>query len=156
MRNESQIREELSRLKTEVETERESIESLDELVKKRIEREPGLWEYGFDDLGAEMWRRFHTLEKNMECLTEEQYIPPQRIRAAILRRLNKLYRYLTLPLARAILDNKKQFNLDQQDILNKENIPFSLAVILTLQKIKDRLNDLEEKVQKLVDDQEDG
>jgi hypothetical protein len=155
MQDEALLREELARLKSELEAEKANIGSLDELVKRQIEREPGLWEYGFDELGDEIWKRFHTLEKNTECLSEEQYIPPQRIRAAFLRRLNKLYRYLTLPLARVILDKKKQFNLDQQDLLNKENIPLSLAVILTLQKIKDRLNVLEEKVNKLVDEQED-
>ena len=72
-----------------------------------------------------------------------------------LRLLNKFYRVLTTPVSRAILDKKKQFNLDQQDLLNKENIPFFLAMILTLQKIKDRLNVLEEAVHKMGEELED-
>ncbi len=155
MRDDGLLKTEITKLKEEVGAERENIETIDGLVKKQIEREPGLWEYDFDGLGAEMWKRFQTLEKNSDCLSEEQYLPAQRFRAAFLRRLNKFYRVLTTPVSRAILDKKKQFNLDQQDLLNKENIPFFLAMILTLQKIKDRLNVLEEAVNKLGDELED-
>lgn len=155
MQNEDMLRAEIAKLKAEFEAERENVDSIDELVKKQIEREPGLWEYDFDGLGAEMWKRFHTLEKNSDCLSEERYFPAQRFRAACLRRLNKFYRVMTTPLSRSILEKEKQFNLDQQDILNKENIPFFLAMILTMQKMKDRLNVLEEAVTKLGDELED-
>jgi len=155
MRDDALWKAEMAKLKVDIETERGKIESLDDLVKKQIAREPGLWEYEFDDLSAEMWRRFNTLEKNSDCLSEDQYLPPRRFPAAVVRRLHKLYRAFTLPLSRTILDKRNQFNLDQQALLNQENIPFSLAILLTLQKIKDRLNALEETVGKLRDELED-
>jgi len=146
---------EVKRLKGELAKEIEQIDKIDTLVKKQIEREPGIWEYGFDELEAEMWRRFAYLEKNSECLTEEEKFAPDRISGKLARRFKKIYRTISSPFSRTILDKRKQYDLDKQNFRNLESVPFYLSMILTLQKIKDRLNYLEEKTLKIAKDQEE-
>jgi hypothetical protein len=149
MQDRSVLQEEIARLKARLSEEKTGITDIMELVPHGIEREAGIWEYDFDELEAEIWRRFTQLEDQQDCVSEEETFPAGRIPAGILRRLKKLYRTLTGPLARAIIDKRRQFNLDQQNLLNKESVPFYLAMILTLQKIKDRLNVMEESLSKI-------
>lgn len=155
MQDRSALKEEITRLKTRLSDERAGITEITELLHLGIEREAGIWEYDFDELEAEMWRRFTQLEEQQDCISEEETFPAGRISSGILRRLKKLYRTLTGPLARAIIDKRKQFNLDQQNLLNKESVPFCLSVILTLQKIKDRLNVMEESLSKIENELEE-
>lgn len=144
MKDHSELKSELQKLKEKISEERDKITEISDLVNKKIEREVGIWEYDFDELEKEMWQRFGFLEENSDCTT-----------AAPQTRLQKLYRKLTSPFSRSIIDQQRQFNLDQQTRVNKESIPFHLAVILTLQKIKDRLNALEESTRKLQVEQEE-
>ncbi len=137
------------RLAAALKEERSKLTDIADLVRHRVEREAGIWEYDFEQLEKEMWRRFSTLEDQQDCMSEDQNLPPQRLPAAVLRRLKKWYRTISGPLSRTIVNKRKQFNLDRQSLLNKESIPFYLSVILTLQKIKDRLNTLEERVLRL-------
>jgi len=149
MPEQTDLMEEIARLKALLAQERDRITDVTQLMPPGAEREAGIWEYDFDDLEAEMWRRFQQLEEQQDCISEEETFPSGRIPAAILRRLKKLYRTLSGPLARGIIDKRKQFNLDQQNLLNKESVPFYLALTLTLQKVKDRLNALEESLQRI-------
>ena len=137
MQDRSDLKEVLARLKARLSEERAGITEITELLPFKIEREAGIWELHFDELESEMWARFKQLEEQQDCVTEEETFPAGRVSSGILRRLKKLYRTLTGPLARAIIDKRKQFNLDQQNMLNRESVPFHLSVILTLQKIKD-------------------
>ena len=145
----------IARLKSRILEERSRIGDLNELLQQQVEREAGIWEYGFEELEAELWRRFAQLEENQDCTSEDANLPPGRVRAALVRRLKNIYRGLTGPLSRAVMDKEKQFNLDQQSLLNRESVPFYLALILTLQKIKDRLNALEESVDRIQKEQEE-
>ena len=145
----SDLKQEIARLKALLSEERAAITNVTELMPHGAEREAGIWEYDFDDLEVEMWHRFSQLEEQQDCISEEDTFPSRRIPAAILRRLKKLYRSLSGPLARGIIDKRKQFNLDQQNLLNKESTPFYLALILTMQKVKDRLNVLEESLHRI-------
>jgi len=155
MSNTSALQEEIARLTAALKEERAKLTDLADLLRRGIEREAGIWEYGFEELEEEMWRRFATLEEEQDCISEDQTLPSQRLPAAVLRRLKKWYRTISGPLSRTIVDKRKQFNLDQQSLLNKESIPFYLSIILTLQKIKDRLNTLEETVLKLQSDEDE-
>lgn len=144
MNDHSDLKSELSNLKEKIINERDKISEIADLVNRQIEREVGIWEYDFDELEKEMWKRFGTLEENSECAA-----------AAQVSRLQKLYRKLTSPFSRTVIDRQFQFNLDQQNRVNRESIPFHLAVILYLQKIKDRLNTLEEIARKMHREQEE-
>lgn len=150
------LADELSRIKTRILEERSAVADLTELLRSPVEREAGIWEYGFDELEAEMWRRFAQLEEYQDCSSEDETLPPGRIRAALTRRIKNGYRTLTGPLSRAIMDRRKQFNLDQQNLLNRESVPFYLAILLTLQRLKDRLNVLEEHVDRLHGEQDEA
>jgi hypothetical protein len=155
MQDYSEIKKEVQRLKTRLSAEIDKIEDVATLVKKQIEREVGLWEYDFEELEAELWKRFATLEENSDCVSEAEVFWGNKILDGFFRRLKRWYRALSGPFSRSVIDKKKQFNLDQQSRINQENIPFRLAIILSLQKIKDRLNVLEENIQKIQEDQED-
>lgn len=156
MQDNSEIKKEMQKLKTKLSAEKDKIEDIATLIQKKIEREVGLWEYDFEELEKEMWKRFTTLEENSDCASEEELFQSKKILGTLFRRLRKWYRTLSSPFSRSIIDKKKQFNLDKQNRVNQENIPLHLAVILSLQKIKDRLNTLEDNIQKLQEDQEDS
>jgi hypothetical protein len=149
MQDRTVLMDEIARLKARLLEERAGITEVSELLPFEIEREPGIWEYDFNELEAEMWRRFTQLEEQQDCVSEEENFPPGRVSSGVLRRVKKLYRTLTGPLSRAIIDKRKQFNLDRQNLLNKESVPFYLSVILTLQKMKDRQNVMEESLVKI-------
>ena len=155
--NPKELAEELARIKTRILEERSAVADLAELLRRPVEREAGIWEFGFDELEAEMWRRFAQLEEHQDCSSEvDEALPPGRVRAALTRRLKNLYRTMTGPLSRAIMDRRKQFNLDRQNLLNRESVPFHLAILLTLQRLKDRLNVLEEHVDRLRGEQDEA
>ena len=155
MQEPATLKQEMENLRTLLSEERGRFTDIVKLLNRQIEREAGIWEYDFDDLQKEMWQRFAQLEDNQDCLSEDETLPSGRISSAIVRRLKKFYRTLSGPLSRSIIDKRRQFNLDQQALLNRESVPFYLALILTLQKIKDRLNVLEESVERLVKEQEE-
>lgn len=151
----SEIKQEIQSLRQELAEARENTEQIEQLLLREIEREPGLWEYDFDELEAEIWRRFSTLEENADCLAQEVRFSSRKVTGPVIIRLRNLFRSLSSPFSRSVVAKNKQFNLEQQNFVNKESIPMHLSVILTLQKIKDRLNDLEEKVFRLRQEQEE-
>ena len=150
-----EVKQKIQLLKQKLGEEREDTQQIEQLLLKKIERAPGLWEYDFDELEAEIWRRFSTLEKNADCITSEERFSSQKVTGPVVMRIRNLFRSLSSPFSRSIVAKDKQFNLEQQNFVNKESIPVHLAVILTLQKIKNRLNDLEEKVLRIRQDQEE-
>ncbi len=155
MQEPATLKAEMARLRALLSEQRSQFTDIEKLLNRQIEREAGIWEYDFDELQKEMWRRFAQIEDNQDCLSEDESLPAGRLSAAIVRRLKKIYRTLSGPLSRSRIDKRKQFNLDQQALLNRESVPFYLALILTLQKIKDRLNVLEESIDKVVKEQEE-
>lgn len=155
MQESAPLKEAMEHLRALLSEERNHFTDIEKLLNRQIEREAGIWEYDFDALQKEMWQRFAQLEDNQDCLSEDETLPSGRFSSACVRRLKKLYRTLSGPLSRSIIDKRKQFNLDQQALLNRESVPFYLALILTLQKMKDRLNGLEESVDRVVKEQEE-
>ena len=155
MQDYSEIKKEIQSLKAKLSAEKDKIDDIGTLIQKKIERDVGLWEYDFEELEEEMWKRFATLEENSDCTSEDEFFGTKKILGAIFRRIKRCYRTISSPFSRSIIDKKKQYNLDKQNRVNLENGRFHLAVILSLQKIKDRLNDLGENIQKLQEDQED-
>lgn len=155
MQDYTEVKKEIQSLKARLSAEIDKIEDVGTLVQKKIEREVGLWEYDFEELEGELWKRATTLEENSDCISEDEGFWGNKIFGAFIRRLKRWYRTLSSPFSRSIIDKKKQFNLDKQNRINQENIPFHLAIILSLQKIKNRLNVLEENIQKIQEDQED-
>ena len=151
----AEIKQKIQELRQNLAEEREAIQQIGQLLLEKIEREPGLWEYDFDELEAEYWRRFSTLEKNADCIAYEERFASQKVTGPVITWLRNIFRSLSSPFSRSIVAKDKQFNLEQQNFVNTESIPMHLSVILTLQKIKDRLNDLEEKVLKIQQDQEE-
>lgn len=154
MRGNDDLKETLARLSEELSQERDRVDQLEELTGGPVEREPGLWEYGFDELEAEMWRRFAFLEASADCTTDEEIIAAQGLKGKALLKIKNLWRSLSGTFSRTVIDKRKQFNLDQQNRINQENIPFYLASVLVMQKIKDRLNHLEESLARIEKDQE--
>ena len=148
-------KQETCRLRARLLEDLKNAEDISHWVGHRIEREAGIWESDCNELEAEMWRRFAFLETNQDCTTEDRSLPRKRIPAAFFRRFHKLYRTLTGPFSRTAIDQRRQFNLDQQNRFNRESIPFVLATVLSLQKTKDRLNRLEEMLYKLQKEQEE-
>ena len=155
MQEPAKIKTEMEQLRALLAEERSHFTDIVKLLNRQIEREAGLWEYGFDELQKELWQRFAQLEENQECLSEEKTLPAGRFSSALVRRLKRFYRSVSGPLSRSIIDKRKQFNLDQQALLNRESVPLYLALILTLEKIKDRLNVLEGSVDIIAKEQEE-
>lgn len=151
----SELEKEIRRLKARLIKEREKIEEITVLIGKQVEREAGIWEYSFEELEAEMWRRFVTIEKNSNCKSEYKRFSNEKISGRLIQKLRNLFRMVSRRFSRTIIEKEKQFNLDRQNFINKEQVPFHLAIILSLQKIKDRLNLLESEIQKLDNNQQE-
>jgi len=150
------LKETLRKIRKDLVQARERVGRIEELTGGPVEREAGIWEFGFDELEEEMWKRFAVLEDTADCVTGEEYFERRGRLGSLLRKWKNFWRGVSGPFSRSVLDKRKQFNLDQQNRFNRENIPFILAAVLTMQKIKDRLNTLEESVRRLEKAQEDA
>jgi hypothetical protein len=84
---------------------------------------------------------------NSDCLTLSDISSPRKGIGWFVTLAKKVLRKITNPYSRMILSKQYQFN--------KELVPIHLATILSLQKIKDRLNELEDVAKKILDIQED-
>jgi hypothetical protein len=137
----------VSQLKERLNKEKESIPDVDSLVKKKIERDAGIWEYSFDELEHELFERFSFLEEKSDCLSFADIPSPRKGIGRLVTLTKKVLKKMTNPYSRMILSKQYQFN--------KELVPIHLASILSLQKIKDRLNELEDVAKKILDIQEE-
>jgi len=128
------FRQKIKELKRKIHQEKEGIQKIEDLIKKKVEREPGIWEYDFYELESEMWSRYVSIEKKIERLSEKisKYSGGKFI---------NLFRFIK--------------NLRGNIIVSRELIPFYLTIMLSLQKLKDRLNFLEYKVKKINREKED-
>ena len=142
-----EIKQIIAQLRETLSLEREKIESIEKLAGKPIERDAGLWEYSFDELEQELFQRFSTLEEKSDCLAFADIPSPRRGIGGIVTVFKRIVRKLTNPYSRMILDRQARFN--------RELVPIHLATILSIQKIKDRLNALEAHVQKILELQEE-
>jgi len=149
----SDWKQDIARLRDRLLEDKRKAEDLSAWLGQQVEREPGIWEHDFDGLEAELWRRFTFREAHQNFTCEDRSLPQKRLPAAIFRRCHKWYRKLTDRFGHTIIDKRKQFDLEEQVMFNRESIPFDLAVILTLQKVKDRLNKIEETLQKMEQEQ---
>jgi len=147
MTNPDDLRQLISQLKERLQDEKESIQDVESLVKKKIERDAGLWEYNFDELEHELFERFSSLEDKSDCLSFTDISSPRKAIGWLVTLAKKILRKMTNPYSRMILSKQYQFN--------KELVPIHLATILSLQKIKDRLNELEDVAKKILEIQED-
>ncbi|MFO7981228.1 MAG: hypothetical protein R6V00_10410, partial [Candidatus Aminicenantes bacterium] len=130
-----EFRQKIKELKRVIHEEKEGIQKIEDLIKKKVEREPGIWEYDFDELESEMWSRYVSIEKKIERLSEKisKYSRGKKF-------IN-FFRFIK--------------NLRGNIIVSRELIPFYLTLMLSLQKLKDRLNSLEFKVEKINREKED-
>lgn len=147
MTNPDDLKQLVSQLKERLNKEKESIQDVDSLVKKKIERDAGIWEYSFDELEHELFERFSFLEEKSDCLSFADISSPRKRIGRLVTLAKKVLRKMTNPYSRMILSKQYQFN--------KELVPIHLASILSLQKIKDRLNELEDVAKKILDIQEE-
>jgi len=161
MESNKEIRQEIQRLKEKLSERKKDIEKIETLIQRKVDREPGLWEFNFNELEEEMWNRFLSMEKNEEemwncflsleknsdCLNMEEIKSSRKMMGWIIVLFKKILRKITTPYSRMILARQSRFN--------RELIPFFLASVLSLQKIKDRLNVLEARTKKVIENQED-
>jgi len=147
MTNPDDLKQLVSQLKERLNKEKESIKDVESLAKKKIERDAGLWEYSFDELEHELFERFSFLEDKSDCLSFTDIPSPRKGIGWLVTLAKKVLRKMTNPYSRMILNKQYQFN--------KELVPIHLAAILSLQKIKDRLNELEAVAKKILDIQEE-
>lgn len=147
MENKEKLKQEIERLKKKLADQKEGIKDVDELIKKKVDREAGLWEFDVGELEEEMWRRFASLEKNVFLASSDEIKRTGRKIDRAVYPFKKLLRIITLPFTRLLLA--------RQNRLNRELVPLHLAAVLSLQKMKDRLNVLEERAAKLMEEQEE-
>lgn len=147
MRRNNEIKQEIERLKRKLADEMKAIEKIDILVRKKIERDVGIWEFNYEELEKELWNRFSSLEKNSDCLSFEKIKSPRKKIGWLIVFFKKIFREITKPYSRLMLDKQNRFN--------QELIPFHLATILSLQKLKDRLNVFEEQAHRIMENQEE-
>jgi predicted nucleic acid-binding Zn-ribbon protein len=122
----------LRELKKEIHGERKKIGKIEDLIKKEAERGPGIWEYDFDELESEIWKKHASIEKKIKELSE-------KISDCSGKGPRNIFRFF----------RNLRGNIIRQNVINQEVISFYLAMMLSLQKIKDRINALEYKVSKL-------
>ena len=148
------LKTQLEIIKSELETQRNAAASMEELIGHAVERAAGIWEMDFDDLEREIWSRFNDLEFNADCLEKRE--PPEihGMKNRLMEFLRNAVRNLKNPLARLYMPKYWRFNLERQNQVNRDSVPYFLAHILTLQKIKDRLNRMEEQIQKMEREQQ--
>ncbi|MBD3413748.1 MAG: hypothetical protein GF421_04855 [Candidatus Aminicenantes bacterium] len=127
-----EISDQVKELKRKTQEQRQQIRRISELVKKEIEREPGIWEYDFDELEQEIWNKHSRIQDKIKDLSEQ-------ISECSGKSPRDIYRFY----------KQLRGNFIRQNVINQEIISFYLAVILTLQKIKDRLNSLEFRVDQI-------
>ncbi len=147
MTNSDDLRQLVSQLKKRLQVEKESITNVESLINKKIERDAGIWEYNFDELEHELFKRFPSLEDKSDCMSFTDISSPRKVIGWFVSLVKKISRKMTNPYSRMILSKQYQFN--------KELVPMQLATILSLQKIKDRLNELEDVANKILEIQED-
>ncbi len=133
-----EFRQKIKDLKRVIHKEKEGIQKIEDLIKKKVEREPGIWEYDFDELDSEIWKKYENIEKKIQDLSKE-------ISECSGRNPKNLYKFF----------KNLRGNIIRQNVINQEIIPFYLATMLSLQKLKDRLNSLEFKVEKINREKED-
>ncbi len=142
------LKQQLLRFREELEARRNAAGSMEELAGHPVERPAGIWEMDFDDLEKEIWSRFENLEYNADCLEKKDPPENQGLKDRMAAFILNTWRNIKNPLVRLYMQKYWRFNLDRQNQINRDNVPYQLAHILTLQKMKDRLNRLEEQVQK--------
>lgn len=139
----------LGQMKNELEAQKKAAASVEALVGHSIEREAGIWEMDYDDLEGEMWSRFKNLEFNAECMEKKDPPGHKRRKDRLMEFVRTAWRNIKNPLARLYMQKYWRFNLDRQNQINRDSVPYCLAQVLTLQKIKDRLNRMEEQIKKI-------
>ena len=147
MPNQDIFRVMIAQIKETLGKEKERAADIESLVKKKIERDAGLWEYSFDELEQELFQRFTCLEEKKDCLSFPDISSPRKGIGWLIILVKKTLMKITHPYARMVLDRQDQFN--------RELIPILLAAILSLQKIKDRLNAAEGQIKDLLENQID-
>jgi hypothetical protein len=137
----------IAQIKEMLGEEKEKTADIESLVKKKIERDVGLWEYSFDELEQELFKRVSSLEGKKDCLSFPDISSPRKGIGWLITLIKKTLMKITHPYARMVPDRQDQFN--------RELIPILLASILSLQKIKDRLNAAEGQIKDLLENQID-
>lgn len=148
MSNPDKLRGVISQIKEMLGEEKNKIADIESLVKMKIERDVGLWEYSYDELEGELFKRYSILEgKKDSLLSPPDISSPRKGIGWLIVLLKKAVAKITRPYSRMVLDRQDQFN--------RELIPLLLAAILSLQQIKDRLNAAEGRILELIESQKE-
>ncbi len=135
MEKKEDIRLAIQNLKFKLSEQKKTTDTLDTLIKQRIDRDVDLWEYNDSELDKEIWNRFSSLKKYSDCLSEEMIVSHRKIVGWMIVLIKKIFRKITAPYSNLLLGTQKRFNQDLTIFL--------LAFILRLQMIHKRLAELE-------------
>jgi len=135
MNNAREIEKQIQKLKAALAEKRASIEDLESLVGEKIEGE--LWGLGEKALEKAAWDSFFFLDRKTASREEEPITSRRRIIGPLIVLAKKAWRALFRPYSRMILE--------RQSRLNRELVQLELANLLRIEKIKERLDALEEK-----------
>jgi len=136
MKNDQDINLHIQKIKAALAEERESLADLESLIGQRIEVE--LWGLGRKDLEKESWDSFYLLEKTRDCLEEEPIVSHRKAIGHLIVRSKKFFRSLMRPYTKMTLARQSRFN--------RELVRIQWAVLLRLQKIEERIANLEAQV----------
>ena len=133
MKDTEEIGREIQRLKKALSDEKENIKAIEELIGGRIEVD--LWGLGEKDLEKISWESFSMLERNKDCLAPTPITSHRKYAGGFIVAAKKTIRALTRWYAELILRRQKEFD--------RELIPILLATLLRLEKMSERIGDLE-------------
>lgn len=147
MENLKEIREGIQDLKEKLSQEKKGIEKIDFLIGKKVDREPNLWEFSESELEQEIWNRFLSLEGKSNCLPQGEIRSDRKGIGWMIVLLKKVMRKLTHPYSSMLLE--------RQNLLNRELLSLYFVHLLSLQKIKKRINAVEDLIRQVKKDQKD-
>lgn len=125
----------LEELRERLSEQKKEIQEFEQLLGQKFERETGLWEMSEEELEEEMWNRYLFLDRNTDSLPSGDITSARKKLGWAIIFFKKIWRRLTNPYSRMILERQNRFN--------QETVSFLLAAFLSLQKIKKRIEAFE-------------
>lgn len=144
MKDQEEIKTLLASLREEIAEEKKKVLDIETLIGKKFERGVDLWEFSQAELEEEMWKRYLLLEKNADPFPEEWIAPPPKFFGWVVPLFTKIFRRIAGPSLRIVLAKQGRFN--------KETVGFEVAAFLTLQKMKERIEELESRLERLFEE----
>ncbi len=128
-----EIDREIQRLKKELSVKKETVDSVETLIGERIEID--LWGLGERDLEKTMWDSFSFLERNKDCLAPVAITSHRKYIGGIIVAAKKI--------VRAMARWHVELTMRRQSEFDRELIQILLAMLLRLERMKERISALE-------------